>query len=78
MSLVRQKDLVLALDERGILYLWRATPDKFELIDQRQVSEDSTWAHLAISGEELFVRELKGLRAFRWSTPAASAAPREE
>ncbi|MBN1442558.1 MAG: hypothetical protein JXA90_07605, partial [Planctomycetes bacterium] len=71
MSLIRQKDLILALDERGILYLWRATPEKFDLIDQRKVSDSPTWAHVAVSGGEIFIRELKAISAFRWSAPGA-------
>ena len=43
-----------------------ANPEKFELLDQRTVSDSETWAHLAVAGEELFVRELNGLSAWRW------------
>ena len=66
MSLVTNGDKILALDERGILLLIKANPEKFELLSQRKVSEQDTWAHLAISGRELFIRELKGLTAWKW------------
>ncbi len=65
-SLVAQDDLILALDERGELLLLRANPQEFELLDQRKVSEQETWAHLAVCGDELFVRNLNGLSVFRW------------
>ncbi len=66
-SMVAQKDRILALDQRGILLLIRANPKKFELLNERKVSEEETWAHLAVSGDEVFVRELNGLTAFKWS-----------
>jgi outer membrane protein assembly factor BamB len=65
-SLVARGDRLLGLDQKGILYLLRATPDKYDLLDQRRVSEQDTWAHLAVCGDEVFVRDLKGLTAYRW------------
>jgi outer membrane protein assembly factor BamB len=65
-SMAAQGDRILALDERGILYLLKANPDKFELLDERKISNQETWGHLAVAGDEIYVRELKGLIAFRW------------
>lgn len=65
-SLVAQKNLILALDQRGELLLIRANPEKFELLGERRVSEQDTWAHLAVCDEEVFVRELNALSVFRW------------
>jgi outer membrane protein assembly factor BamB len=65
-SLVAQANRILALDERGILLLINANPKEFELIDKLKISEAETWAHLAVSGNELFVRELRALAVFRW------------
>ena len=65
-SLVTQGDKILALDERGELLLIRANPEAFEVLDRRKISEDSTWAHLAVAGREVFVRELGALVAYRW------------
>jgi outer membrane protein assembly factor BamB len=79
MSLVAQGDRVLALDQRGQLLLFRANPEKFELLEKRQLGDAETWAHLAIADDELFVRELNALTAFRWSgrglTNATAARP---
>jgi outer membrane protein assembly factor BamB len=69
-SLVTNGDRILALDQRGRLYLFKASPEKFELLDKRTISEAETWAHLALAGEQLFVRELNGLTAWRWKAPA--------
>jgi hypothetical protein len=65
-SLVAQHDRILALDQRGELLLIRATPEKFDLLDTRKISDQETWGHLAVSGEEVFVRELQGISAYRW------------
>ena len=66
--LFRSGDKILGLDERGILVLFKANPEKFELLDSRQISDDDAWAHLAVCGEELFVRERKALVAYRWGS----------
>lgn len=68
-SLVAQGRKILALDERGDLLLINANPEKFELIDQRHISDSPAWAHLAVCGDEVFVRDLKGLSVLRWSAP---------
>ncbi len=65
-SLVANGDRLLALDERGTLYLLAATPEKFEKLDERKISKADTWAHLAVSGRELFVRELNAITAWHW------------
>ncbi|HWB12974.1 MAG TPA: PQQ-binding-like beta-propeller repeat protein [Pirellulales bacterium] len=65
-SLVCQGDRILALDQRGQLLLIKANPKKFELLEERQVSDQETWAHVAVCGDEVFVRELNALSVFRW------------
>ncbi len=67
-SLVAQGRKIMALDERGDLLLINANPDKFELLGQQHVSDSPTWAHLAVCGNEVFVRDLKGLSVYRWAT----------
>ncbi|MBN1418779.1 MAG: PQQ-binding-like beta-propeller repeat protein [Planctomycetes bacterium] len=74
MSLVGQGDRILALDERGILLLIAADPERFVLLDSRKVSEESTWAHLGVSGDALFVRELHAIAAFAWTESGAPPA----
>ncbi len=69
MSMVAQGNKILALDQRGILLLIQANPEQFTLLDERKVSNQETWGHLAVVGDELFIRELKGLTVFRWRTP---------
>ena len=66
MSLVRQGDKILALDQNGMLYLIRANTKKLEIIDFRKISEQETWAHLAVNDEQLAVRELKAISLYDW------------
>jgi outer membrane protein assembly factor BamB len=68
-SMVTQGDRILALDQTGSLLLIKANPKQFELLDTRKISKADTWAHLAVCGVEVFVRELNALAAYRWQTP---------
>jgi outer membrane protein assembly factor BamB len=65
-SLATDGKRILALDQRGELLLLRANPEKFELLDARRVATEQTWAHVAVCGDEVFVRELKAVAAYRW------------
>ena len=66
-SLVAQGNRILALDQTGELLLFEANPKEFQLIDRRRISEQETWAHLALTDDEVYVRELNGLTALRWA-----------
>jgi outer membrane protein assembly factor BamB len=70
-SLIAQGDRILALDHKGTLYLLKATPEKLEIIDQKKVCEEETWAHVAVDGGRVFVRDLKGLVALDWASGEA-------
>ncbi len=72
-SLVAQRDRILALDERGVLLLLKANPKEFELLSESPISEDEAWAHLAVAGDELYVRGLNGLAVYHWRTPKQQA-----
>lgn len=74
-SLVAQKDLILALDETGTLLLIKADPKEFELLGEYKVSDEETWAHLAVYGNQLFVRELNALSVFRWDDAEVKSSP---
>ena len=70
MSLIMQGDRILALDQNGTLYLIKANPEKLQIMDSRKVSSQSTWAHLGISGDQLAIRELKGIAIYDWKSKA--------
>jgi len=69
-SMAWQDDKILALDESGELLLLRANPERFELIDRREVTKNEAWGYLAIHGDRVYVRDLKSIRAYDWSAAA--------
>ena len=72
-SLVASGDRILALDQRGVLFSLRANKEKLDVLDKRKLTDDEAWAHLAVAGDQLFVRELHSLTAWRWLAGGASA-----
>ena len=65
-SLAANGKTILALDQRGELLLFEADPARFTLLDRRKVADAETWAHVAVAGDQIFIRELKAISAFRW------------
>ncbi|HIG54785.1 MAG TPA: hypothetical protein EYG11_04255 [Candidatus Latescibacteria bacterium] len=74
LGMVWRQDRILALDGEGTLYLFAANPERFELLDEREVAEASTWRHLALSGDKLFVRELQAVVSLRWARDERASA----
>jgi outer membrane protein assembly factor BamB len=70
-SMALRGDKILALDERGQLLLIRPNPEQFELLDSRELTKSPAWAHLAVVGNEVFVRELTAITAYRWDAKPA-------
>ena len=68
LSLVANGNRILALDQQGELLLIDANPQAFTLVDRRKIAKD-TWAHLAVAGDQLFVRELQAIAVYRWHDP---------
>jgi len=68
-SLVARGDRILALDQGGQLFLLRANREKFDQLDQRKLTGEEAWAHLAVVDDGIIVRELNALTAFSWSPP---------
>lgn len=65
MSLVANGDKILALDQRGTLFLLRATEKEYDPLDKKEVATDA-WAHVAVCGNEIVVRDLNGLTVWKW------------
>lgn len=61
---------LLALDETGELILVAADPAGYRELDRRRVGEPETWGHLAIAGDQVFVRELEAVSMWRWAPGA--------
>ncbi len=66
-SLVAQGDRILALSDAGELRLIAADPKVYRVIDYMELTDHETWAHLAVDGNQVFVRELDALTAYAWN-----------
>ena len=66
-SMAVQDERILGLDERGDLLLIDANPSEFRLLDKKRVSDaGESWAHVAVVGAHVLVRDLEGVTAFEW------------
>lgn len=65
-SMVTDGTSILALDESGELLLLNANPKEFELLERKKISEEPSWAHIALLDNQLFIRRQRGLDAYRW------------
>jgi outer membrane protein assembly factor BamB len=66
-SMISNGDKILALDNSGELLLINANESEsgLKVADQMKVANDA-WAHLAIEGNLLIVRDLAALKVYRW------------
>ena len=69
MSLVITGDKILALDQKGILYLIQADPTKLNILSERRLTEGESWANLGVQNRKLMVRSLNRLHLFDWKGP---------
>ncbi len=65
-SLVAQGDRILALNDTGRLRLIEATPEVYKVLDEIEVADAQTWAHLAIAGPQVVIREQNALVVYDW------------
>lgn len=63
-SFIADGSRILALTNGGKLMLLDGTTEEYSLLDELPVAEDS-WAHLAIAGDLLIVRDLAALKVYR-------------
>ena len=73
-SMAVQENRILALDERGELLLIEAVPDELRLLDRKQISDNECWAHVAVSNNEILVRDLGGVTLFDWPSTNSKVA----
>jgi outer membrane protein assembly factor BamB len=71
-SMVASGKKILALDESGKLLLIAADPNEFRLLENKSLGGVSTWAHIGLSGNEVFVRELKAMTVYNLENPGSS------
>jgi len=69
-SLVAQGERILALSDTGTLRLIAASPESYQVLDERELVAGPSWAHVAVvpRGEtsEVHVREQDAYRVWRW------------
>ncbi len=76
-SMVLRGDKILALDEDGTVHLLRAHVERFELLDSKEVRKSEALGHVAVAGNEVFIRELTAITAYRWNQ-APGQVPKQE
>ena len=64
-SIVANGKKLLALTNDGKLSLIQSSDEGFSPIDSQTVAKDS-WAHLAVQGDKIIVRDLNELKVFSW------------
>lgn len=68
-SMVTNGKEILALDQAGKLRLIAHDPTEFKLISERKVSDDESWAHIAVAGSSVVIRTQNALQMYEWSNP---------
>ena len=66
MSMVSNGKEIIALDEDGTLYLIEPNSQKLSVRESREISDEPSWAHLALSGRQMYVRELEAIACYEW------------
>lgn len=69
MSLVRQGGRILGLDQRGLLYVFEADPTEYRAPLERRVADAESWAHVAVEGNDLVIREQEAVAMWDWRSP---------
>ncbi|MGB7346891.1 MAG: PQQ-binding-like beta-propeller repeat protein [Pirellulaceae bacterium] len=64
-SMISNGKQILALDNAGELLLVNADESELKVVDKQKVAKDA-WAHLAIQGDLVIVRDLAAIKVFRW------------
>jgi outer membrane protein assembly factor BamB len=66
-SMVTNGQRIMALDASGKLLLITPDPSEFQLVEERHISDQETWAHLAVVDSQIFIRHLGGIDVYDWS-----------
>ncbi len=66
-SMISNGKQILALDQKGVLYLIDADPKEFRIVSERKVTDNEAWAHIGFANKQIFIRHQKGLQVYNWS-----------
>lgn len=72
-SMIVQGNRFLALSNDGKLRLLAANPNEYEVISSLEVSEEDTWAHIAMADQQVFIRSLNTLATWHWQSSSESS-----
>lgn len=64
-SLVRNEEVLLALNNEGELLSIEPNRDELTIVDKRKVADDS-WAYLGVFAGGIIVRDLNALKVYRY------------
>lgn len=64
-SMISNGNQILALDNSGELLLIEANDNELQIVDKIKVA-DNSWAHLAVQGDQVIVRDLAAIKVYRW------------
>ena len=56
----------LVTDKIRELVIIEPNSKKLVIKESREISDEPTWAHLAISDRQIFVRELEAIACYEW------------
>jgi outer membrane protein assembly factor BamB len=66
-SVARAGDLLFSLESDGELVIARSSQTAFEPVKRYKISANETWAHPAISGNRVFVKDVTSLALWSWN-----------
>lgn len=70
-SMIFQENRILALSNDGKLRLLSANPNAYEVLSSLKISEEDTWAHIAMTDRQIFIRSLNSLTTWQWQDSIA-------
>ena len=68
-SIVRAGSRLLVLRTNGELLLVAADPSGYRELGRTRVASSPTWAHLALAGNRIYVKDRTGLACFELASP---------
>jgi hypothetical protein len=63
--MISNGDRILSLDNGGDLLLIAKSNSSLDVLDRLRVANDA-WAHLAVQGDYVIIRDLGALKVYRW------------
>ena len=65
-SMVSNGEKILALDQAGKIRLIAHNPAEYTMLGELKITDEESWAHLAIAGSDVVIRTQKSLCLYQW------------